>query len=134
MFETMKNAIAAARTVDGATDVLPVAAALEMATIKNAEILGIRDQVGSLEVGKKADVITVNLNKSHVSPCLNVLAATVLSASGHDVEEVIVDGNLVIKGGKLLHFEESDIIREATDRALHCAKNARLEHRLLPFS
>jgi len=134
MFETMKNAIAAARTVDGAPDALPVAVALEMATIRNAEILGIKDQVGSLEIGKKADVITVNLNKSHLSPCLNVLAATVLSASGHDVEEVIVDGNLFITGGKLVNFDESEIIREATDRAFHCAKKAHLDHRLLPLS
>jgi 5-methylthioadenosine/S-adenosylhomocysteine deaminase len=133
MFETMKNAVAASRTVDGATDALPLATALEMGTIRNAEILGIEDQVGSLEVGKKADIITVNLNKCHLSPCLNVLAATVLSASGADVEEVIVDGEMIIQGGKPVRLDEAALVQEAGDRALRCAKKAGLDDRLCPL-
>ena len=129
MFETMKNAVAASRTVDSATDALPLTTALEMATVRNAEILGIKEQVGSLEVGKKADIITVNMNKCHLSPCLNVLAATVLSASGADVEEVIVDGDVIIQGGKPVRLDEAAIIQEAGDRALHCARKAGLDDR-----
>lgn len=133
MFETMKNAVAASRTVDGATDALPLTVALEMATVRNAEIFGIKEQVGSLEVGKKADIITVNLNKCHHAPCLNVLAAAVLSASGADVEEVIVDGDIIIQGGKAVRLDEAAIIQEACDRALHCAKKAGLHDRLYPL-
>lgn len=133
MFETMKNAIGLARTVDGSPDALPLNVALEMATIRNAEVLGLDDQVGSLEVGKKADIITVNLNRCQNSPCLNVMAATVLSASGRDVEEVIVDGRMVIKQGKLVELDEASIIQEANERALFCAKKAHLDHRLLPL-
>lgn len=132
MFETMKNAVAASRTVDGATDALPLSTALEMATLRNAEILGIKDQVGSLEVGKKADIITVDLNKCHLSPCLNVLAATVLSATGSDVDDVIVDGDIIIQRGKPVQWDEAAIIQEAGDRALHCAKKAGLDDRLYP--
>ena len=122
MFENMKNGIGVARTVDGSPNALPLNVALEMATIRNAELLGIDDQVGSLEVGKKADIITVALNKSRHSPVLNVLSATVLSASGRDVEEVIVDGRVLVKEGKLLGLDEQSIIDEANEMALFCPK------------
>lgn len=134
MFETMKAAGWVARTVEGSPDAFPVNVPLEMATIKNAEILGIDDQVGSIEAGKKADLITVNLNKCHHSPCLNVLSATVLSALGSDVEEVIVDGELLLKEGNLIGLDEGSIIEEAKDRAVFCAKKAGLDYRMLPLS
>jgi 5-methylthioadenosine/S-adenosylhomocysteine deaminase len=134
MFEAMKNAIGMAKTFDGSPDALPILTALEMVTIRNAELLGINDQVGSLEVGKKADIITVNLNRFQCSPCLNVMAAIVLSTSGRDVEDVIVDGKILIKNGKLVDMDEAALIQEATERALFCAKKARLDHRLLPLN
>jgi 5-methylthioadenosine/S-adenosylhomocysteine deaminase len=134
MFETMKAAGWVARTVDGSPNALPVNVPLEMATIKNAEILGIDNQVGSIEVGKKADLITVNLNKCSLTPCLNVLSATVHSASGSDVEEVIVDGKLLLKEGNLVGLDEASIIEEANERALFCAKKAGLDYRMLPLS
>jgi len=134
MFETMKNAIGASRTVDGSTQALPIGVALEMATIRNAEILGLGSQIGSLEVGKKADVITVRLDKCQNSPCLNILAATVLSASGRDVEDVIVDGEIVIRKGKILGVDEASMVEEANARALVCARKAHLDQYLLPLS
>jgi len=133
IFEAMRVAGWIARTVDRVADALPHKVALEMATIRNAEIFGIDDQVGSLEVGKKADVITVNLNKVHHSPCLNVTAATALCAWGGDVEEVILNGTMAVKQGKFVNFDETAIIKEANERALFCAKKAGLHDRLLPL-
>jgi 5-methylthioadenosine/S-adenosylhomocysteine deaminase len=134
MFETMKNAIGVSRTVDGSTRALPLGVALEMATISNAEILGLGSQIGSLEVGKKADIITVRLDKCQNSPCINILAATVLSASGRDVEDVIVDGKIVMRKGKVLEVDEASIVEEANLRALACARKANLDPHLLPLS
>jgi 5-methylthioadenosine/S-adenosylhomocysteine deaminase len=134
MFETMKNAIAIARTVDGSPEALPLYEALEMATIHNARMLGLDAHVGSLEVGKKADIITLGVTKPHHTPCLNVLAATVLSSRGSDVEEVIVDGNIIISRGKLVDLDEASIIEEANDRALHFARKAHLDDRILFLS
>ncbi len=133
MFETMKAAGWVARTADGVPDALPLNVAMSMATIGNADVLGLDAQVGSLEVGKKADIITINLNKCHYSPCLNVLSALVHSGSGRDVEEVIVDGKLLVKEGKLVELDEESIMREAHERALACAKKAHLENRLSPL-
>jgi 5-methylthioadenosine/S-adenosylhomocysteine deaminase len=133
MFENIKAAGWIARTVDGSPEALPLNVALEMATIRNAEILGIGDQVGSLEVGKKADVIVVNLNKFHYSPCLNVLSGVGLFGPGRDVEEVIIDGRLIVKQGRVVDLDEDAIIQDANARALFCAKKAHLENRLSPL-
>lgn len=133
MFENMKGAGWIARTVDGAPDALPLSVALEMATIRNAEILGIDDQVGSLEVGKKADVIIINLSHNAYSPCLNILAALTLFGSGRDVEDVIIEGKLLLRQGKFLDLDEESIIQEAHERALFCARRAHFEDRLLPL-
>ena len=130
MFETMKTAGWVARTLDGRPDALPVNLALEMGTIRNAQILGLDTHVGSLEIGKKADIITVNLNTPHHAPCLNVISALVNCTSGGDVADVIVDGKLVIKDGNILDLDEQSIIGEAYDRALAFAKKARLDDRL----
>jgi 5-methylthioadenosine/S-adenosylhomocysteine deaminase len=133
MFETMKNAVGASRTVDGSPHALPLQVALEMATIRNAEILGVDSQIGSIEVGKKADVITVRLDKSQYAPCMNTLAAIVLSASGRDVEDVVVDGKLVVRNGGVLEIDEAAIVREANERALFCAKKAGFDDLLMPL-
>jgi hypothetical protein len=50
------------------------------------------------------------------------------------VEDVIVDGKILIKNGKLVDMDEAALIQEATERALFCAKKARLDHRLLPLN
>ena len=133
MFETMKAAGWVARTVDGSPTALPMNVALEMATIRNAEILGLDGQVASLEVGKKADIITVNLKRFHHAPCLNVISALVHCSSGSDVEDVIVDGRVVVEGGRFVDLDETSILQEAFERALFCAKKAHLEDRLLPL-
>jgi 5-methylthioadenosine/S-adenosylhomocysteine deaminase len=134
MFEAMRTAGWIARIVQGTPDALPVEKALEMGTIRNAEALGLDDTIGSIEVGKKADVIVVNLNKLQQAPCLNVISALVNATSGRDVEDVIVDGTKIIQDGRFVNLDEESIIREAYQRALHFAKRAHLDARLLPIS
>jgi len=133
MFETMKTAGWVARTVEGVPDILPVSVALEMGTIRNAKVLGLGDQVGSLEVGKKADIITVDVNKSHHAPCLNVISAIVHCSSGSDVADVIVDGKLIIRENKFVDLDEASILQEAHEKALSFSKKAHLEDRLIPL-
>lgn len=141
MFEAIRVAGWLARTTSGgAVDAkpsphaLPLEVALKMATLTNATIFGIDKEVGSLEVGKKADVITVNVSKAHQAPCLNVLAGIALCSSGGDVEEVVADGKLLVKEGKLTQLDEESILQEAFEKAMYCAKKANLDSRLLPIS
>jgi 5-methylthioadenosine/S-adenosylhomocysteine deaminase len=91
---------------------------LAMATIEGARALGLADVTGSLEVGKRADVVTVDLRGLHTTPVLhgrdlNVLAHLVFSASGRDVRDVWVDGRRLVACGEPLTFDVSSVRAEA---------------------
>lgn len=73
---------------------------LDMATINGAKCLGMEDSIGSLEVGKKADIITLNVDSPRLKPINNVLSTVIYSAQGGDVSEVLVDGKLLVRDGK----------------------------------
>jgi 5-methylthioadenosine/S-adenosylhomocysteine deaminase len=87
---------------------------LSMATLEGARLLGLGEITGSLEAGKRADVVTVDLRCLHTTPVLhgadfNVAAHLVFSASGHDVRDVWVDGRLLVAGGRVLSIEVEEV-------------------------
>lgn len=91
---------------------------LTMATIDGARALGLGDVTGSLEPGKRADVITIDLRGLHTTPLLhgdneNVAAHIVFAASGRDVRDVWVDGHRLVAAGKPLTFEVEAVRAEA---------------------
>jgi 5-methylthioadenosine/S-adenosylhomocysteine deaminase len=92
--------------------------ALEMATINTAKALGIDHLVGSLEVGKKADIAIFDFKKTHITVPNRPIGALVFTANGTDVDTVIVNGKVLLRDGKLVGFsDELAIIEEATARA-----------------
>src|ERR1700730_3103095 len=92
--------------------------ALEMATINSAKALGIDHLVGSLEVGKKADIAVFDFKKTHITVPNRPIGALVFTAHGTDVDTVIVNGKVLLRGGKLVGFsDERSVIEEATARA-----------------
>lgn len=108
--------------------VVPAYQALEMATMGGAKSLGMEKEIGSLEVGKKADAILVDLTGVHMRPINNIVNNLVYCASAaSDVETVIVDGQLVVENHKLLCCEEQEIITEAEEFALNRFAKAGLE-------
>jgi 5-methylthioadenosine/S-adenosylhomocysteine deaminase len=91
---------------------------LAMATSDGARALGLADVTGSLEPGKRADIVTVWLGGLHTTPVLrgrdlNVAAHLVFSASGHDVRDVWVDGRRLVAGGRPLTFDVDTVRAEA---------------------
>jgi cytosine/adenosine deaminase-related metal-dependent hydrolase len=90
---------------------------LEMATIRGASALGLQSQVGSIEVGKKGDLIVVNLKKPHLTPTFDTASSIVYAAMGSDVETCIVDGKIVMENRVVKTLDEEKVIREANDRA-----------------
>ncbi|HYB03234.1 MAG TPA: amidohydrolase [Nitrososphaerales archaeon] len=123
MFEVMKFASLAqkARLLDASQ--LPSEQIIRMATINGAKALGLEAEIGSLEAGKKADVITINLQTPRLTPVIagkhsNVFAHVVYSAHGEDVDNSIIDGRLVMKDRKLVTADEKTLIKNAT-RASH---------------
>lgn len=86
---------------------------LEMATIGGARVLGLDHLIGSLEVGKRADVIVIDLEDPGIQPVYSVESAIVYAANGADVEATIVDGKMLMRKRRLLTLDEDEIIRDA---------------------
>lgn len=83
---------------------------LRMATTWGASVLGLEDQVGTLEVGKKADIIVVDLQVPNLCPVYDPMSALVYSASGADVKDVIVDGKVLMKDRKFTTLDPNEIM------------------------
>ncbi len=94
---------------------VPATSALEMATINGAVALRLGDKLGSIEVGKKADVILVDLKKPHLTPVHNVVSHLVYSAVGSDVDTTIVNGKILMRERNVLALDEDKVLREAQE-------------------
>jgi cytosine/adenosine deaminase-related metal-dependent hydrolase len=116
MIREMKLAavIQKARLLDPQT--MPAGAVLEMATVRGARALGMESEVGSIEVGKRADLVLVDLRKPHLTPYRDIMSNLVYSAMGSDVDSVMVDGRLLMQKGKALTLDEERILGEAQRR------------------
>jgi 5-methylthioadenosine/S-adenosylhomocysteine deaminase len=84
--------------------------AIEMATIDGAHAIGWGDEIGSLEPGKKADVILLDTRRIEWRPLYSVVNALVYSASGESVDTTIVDGQILMQGRKLTRIDEGEVI------------------------
>jgi len=125
MFTEMRTAALLQKLAHG-PEVLSAAQVLRMATIDGAGALGLENQIGSLEVGKRADVIVVDLNQLHSSPKQDVISSLVYSAQPADVRATIIDGRVVMRDGKLSALNEGDVIVDANREASALAKRAGL--------
>jgi len=99
--------------------VMDAVTVLKMATIEGARALGLQDIIGSLETGKKADVIIIDTRKPHLVPVYNPVSHIVYAAQGSDVRDVIVDGKVLLKNRKPLTVDMEDILGKVADIALH---------------
>ena len=77
---------------------------LKMATIEGAKVLGLEQEIGSIEVGKKADLIWIVMNKTHLFPANDICTNLVYSANGNDVNSVMIDGKMIMQDRKLLRY------------------------------
>jgi len=97
---------------------------LEMATNNGAKALGLEEEIGSLEVGKKADFVIIELDKLHTTPNFNPVSTIVYCCSGADVVTVLVDGKEVVSDRKLANWDEQEVVADAAARAENLAKRA----------
>jgi 5-methylthioadenosine/S-adenosylhomocysteine deaminase len=105
-------------------DALPAPQALELATLGGARALGLEAEIGSIEVGKRADLVVLDLNGPHTQPDeADLVSRIVYSARAADVRHVLVDGRVVVKDGQLKTAKVEEIRREAN----RCARM--LKHR-----
>lgn len=88
---------------------------IQMATINGAKVIGLDKEIGSLEIGKKADIITIDLNKPHLSPLYDPYSHLVYCANGADVENVIVNGKIIMRNRQVKTLDEEKILRQARE-------------------
>jgi 5-methylthioadenosine/S-adenosylhomocysteine deaminase len=116
MFTEMRTAALLQKLAHG-PEMLPATTALMMTTIEGARALGLENEIGSLEIGKRADVIVVDLAQLHSSPRTDVVSSLVYSAQPSDVRTTIIDGRLVMRDRELLSLDESSVVENANREA-----------------
>jgi 5-methylthioadenosine/S-adenosylhomocysteine deaminase len=100
--------------------------AFVMATWNGARALGLADEIGSLDIGKRADLAVVNLETLHAAPHPDPLSALVYAATPADVRDVLIDGRRVVRSGELTTLDEGAIIRDAKTQFAATAARAGL--------
>lgn len=113
MFEVMRLAGYLQKQKHLSADLLTAEQAIEMATINGARVLNMENQLGSLEEGKKADVILVDMNRPHLLPVNRYTPKLVYSANGGDVRTTIIDGKIVMEDRVVKTMDEEAVLRDA---------------------
>lgn len=117
MFGEMHTAALLHKVANQDPLVLTAAEVLAMATRDGTRALGLEHQVGVLKPGYKADLILVDLNQAHLCPRHNLVSHMVYAAQGSDVDTVIIDGQVVMEGRRMLTVDEDAVRKEVAGRA-----------------
>ncbi len=112
MFEEMDTTAKLHKVFRKNSSVVDAKSVVEMATIGGARVLGLEKEIGSIEKGKRADVIIIDLDKPHLTPMYNPYSQIVYAVDGADVETVIIEGRIVMRDHKILTVDEEKIIQD----------------------
>jgi 5-methylthioadenosine/S-adenosylhomocysteine deaminase len=112
----LRHAALLAKTRSG-TSALPAMKALELATIEGAKVLGMEREIGSLEIGKRADLVVIDLSRPHAEPGGSPAARVVYACRTSDVKHVVLDGVVRLRNGELTDVDEEAILRRARAEA-----------------
>ena len=122
MFEEMKTAAYLQKVHTKEPAIISAYDILKMATIEGAKVLGLDKEIGTIEVGKKADIIFIKTDKIHLCPENDVCANIVYSANGADVEKVMIDGKIVMQNRKMTNLDEKEVMRKVKKIAKRLCK------------
>jgi cytosine/adenosine deaminase-related metal-dependent hydrolase len=99
-------------------DAMPAATVLELATLGGARALGLEREIGSIEVGKRADLVALDLSGPHAQPAdAEIVSRLVYAARAADVRHVVVDGRVVVRGGRLITADLGEIRDKSNEAA-----------------
>jgi 5-methylthioadenosine/S-adenosylhomocysteine deaminase len=113
MFEAMRQASFLAKLVTKDPTAVPARAALDMATLGSAKALAMGDRLGSLEKGKKADIITVSIGAPRQTPIYDPVSHLVYTTRGDDVRTTIVNGKVLMRDRRVLTLNRAQVIADA---------------------
>ena len=113
MFEAMRAAALLHKVSSGNPQAMPARQALELATRRGAEALGMADRIGSLEAGKQADIITVSVQDARQTPMFDPVSHLVYVSRGSDVTNTIVAGRVLMNGGTVTTLKKDEVLTAA---------------------
>jgi 5-methylthioadenosine/S-adenosylhomocysteine deaminase len=114
LFEEMKFASLLQKVDTMNPEALTSPQTIQMATINGAKALNLQEEIGSIEIGKKADIILIDKNSVNLNPMSNILSSNlVYAANGSNVDTTICDGNILMENRKLTNLNENLIIKKA---------------------
>jgi 5-methylthioadenosine/S-adenosylhomocysteine deaminase len=113
MFEAMRQAAFLHKLETHDPRAVPAATALEMATMGGARVLGLQDAIGSLEPGKRADLIVVGMNRARQTPLYDAVSQLVYATHGDDVKTTIVNGRVLMRDRKVTTLDEAAVLADA---------------------
>jgi 5-methylthioadenosine/S-adenosylhomocysteine deaminase len=123
MFQEMDTAAKLEKSALLDPTVMSARTVLHMATSQGAKVLGFDRQVGTLEPGKKADIVIVNLNKPHLTPLYDEYSHLVYAANGADADTVLINGRIVMQDRRLLTINEAEAMQRVNQIALRIRKS-----------
>ena len=129
MFDAMRLVAIIHKGRIGDPLVVPAETAIEMATINGAKSMKKDDVLGSIEIGKKADIITVDCNNFRIAPNIKPVSAIVYSAQGTDVDNVVIDGKFIVKDREILTMNEQEVIDNAKKTIVEVLEKTKIENK-----
>lgn len=123
LFEEMRSASLLSKLITGDPQALEARMVLRMATIDGAKVLGMEDRIGSLEPGKLADLIVIDLNRPHLTPLYDPISHLAYAARGTDVRHVMVNGKLIVRDGRMTTIDEGHLMAQARTLSANIAKD-----------
>jgi 5-methylthioadenosine/S-adenosylhomocysteine deaminase len=129
MFEAMRQTAFLHKLETGDPRAVPAPVVLEMATLGGAHVLGLADRIGSLEPGKRADVIIVGMNRARQTPLYDPVSHLVYATHGDDVETTIVDGRVLMSERRVRTLDEAKVLADARAFADEVRKAVKPAHR-----
>jgi cytosine/adenosine deaminase-related metal-dependent hydrolase len=124
LLRDLRIACQAARIAHKTREVMPSETVLEMATMNGARAMGIGDEVGSIEAGKRADFIIINTDSPNLTPVWNPVSSVVFASQGSDVDTVVIDGKIIMQSRKMQTMDEGAILEDVRRRYRQVAKRA----------
>ena len=125
LFEEMHLAALVNKAINDNTESVPAQQVLRMATINGAKALGLEKEIGSLEVGKRADLILLDANKPHYYPRHNPVSSIAYSAQAADVSTVLVNGKVLMENYKVKTIDVEETMREGERMAFDLVSRAK---------
>ncbi|MEN9922962.1 MAG: hypothetical protein RIS09_476 [Actinomycetota bacterium] len=112
MFTAMRLTAMLAKLTSASAQTAPSVDIIRAATINGARALGMGEMIGSIEKGKRADLILIDLDKPHLAPIYDIFALVVYAVGKGDVADVIVDGKLVVRSGEMLDVDTEKLLAD----------------------